>query len=226
MDDKLKIITYNVKGLKGPEKRSKVMKWLKQKQGDIILIQESHFEEKDRGKWKNDWDGEIISSQGSNQARGVCILLHRDLKNSVKHTFSDDEGRWVIIVIDIKNVLYCVANYYGPNLDHTIHLGKMLEKIKELDINKVVIGGDFNFVYNVDLDKNGGNRHTNTKCRNTMLDWQQNQDARDIWRERNPNRKQYTWTSSSKPRIQCRLDHIIVTQPLSGMVTDTKISPG
>jgi exonuclease III len=226
MDDKLKILTYNVKGLKGPEKRSRVLEWLKQKKGDIILIQESHFEESDRTKWKEEWEGEIISSQGTNQARGVCILLSKDLNGSVKQTFRDSEGRWVMIMIDIKNVSYCIVNYYGPNLDQTTHMEKMLQKINELNTNKVVIGGDFNFVYNVDIDKSGGNRNTNTKCRNTMVNWQQHNDARDIWRERNPNKRQYTWTSSSKPRIQCRLDHLIVTQPLAGLIVDCRISPG
>jgi exonuclease III len=226
MANKIKVITFNVKGLKGPEKRSKVLEWLSQKESDIILIQESHFEESDRDKWRTNWPGKIIASQGTNQSRGVCTLIRKNLDCELKETYRDKEGRWLITVLDIKNVKYCIANYYGPNLDKTEPLTAMLKKLEEVDIDNTILGGDLNFVFNLDLDKSGGNRNTNFKCREVMMKWQKEHDIRDIWRERNPTKRQYTWCSNSKPRIQCRLDHLIISQQLSGIVSEVRITPG
>jgi exonuclease III len=226
MEDKLKIISFNVKGMKGPEKRAKVLEWLSQKKADVVLKQESHFEEVDRTKWEGGWNGSIYASQGANNARGVCTLINARLNFEFVKTYKDADGRWLIVVVKIKDQEYCISNYYGPNLDKTEVMEQMLSKIDELDIGRSIVGGDFNFVYNVEIDKSGGNKSTNTKCRDAMLSWQGKHDCRDIWRERNPHKRQYTWISNTKPRIQCRLDHILIPQQLAGLVCEAKISPG
>ena len=41
--DKLKILTYNVKGLRCKHKRGKILTWLKDIEFDILAIQESHY---------------------------------------------------------------------------------------------------------------------------------------------------------------------------------------
>ena len=67
--DRLKILSFNAKGLKTEPKRSKVIHWLKEKKCDIIALQESHFIEIDRDRWEASWGGTILASAGEYNKR-------------------------------------------------------------------------------------------------------------------------------------------------------------
>ena len=115
--DKLKILSYNCKGLKMGNKRRKVLQWANSIKFDILALQESHFEDCDRDKWEADWDGFIYSSCGSNNSRGVTILIRKELNCIIEHKDKDDEGRWAIIKFKALETNYTLASYYGPNSD-------------------------------------------------------------------------------------------------------------
>ncbi|KAJ8019199.1 hypothetical protein HOLleu_42371 [Holothuria leucospilota] len=68
------------------------------------------------------------------------------------------------------------------------------------------LGGDLNFVFNLDLDKKGGNRRTNFKAREKCLDLMGAYDLVDVWRDKNRCVKNFTWSSNIIPGIHCRLD--------------------
>jgi exonuclease III len=226
MDNMLKIFTFNTKGLKGPKKRERVLTWLKNKDADLILMQESHFQHEDKDNWEDKWKGKIYNSPGTNNSRGVSLLIKNELSHKLLDKWMDKEGRWLICLIDINNQKYCIANYYGPNTDDTGPLIELLDKIDNIDSDITILGGDFNFVYDTNLDKLGGTNSTNKKCRDMMLNWQLNNNMVDIWRMRNPGIRKYTWTSNSKPRIHCRLDHILIDHDTSKLVAKSNIIPG
>jgi exonuclease III len=226
MNEHLKIITYNCKGLKGPIKRENVLIWLKKKNSDVILLQESHYEEIDHDDWKKHWGGEVISSTGKNNARGVTILLNEKLDYKLTETHRDKEGRWIVVVLEIHGVVYTIVNYYGPNKDDVVHLDNLTKKLEEVPTNNIILGGDFNFVYNVEIDKLGGNPTTNTKCRDKLLNWQREENIVDAWRMRHPRQKEFTWSSNTKPKIYCRLDHILINQHLMNLVRKSSIEIG
>ncbi|KAJ8047357.1 hypothetical protein HOLleu_06338 [Holothuria leucospilota] len=51
-------------------------------------------------------------------------------------------------------------------------------------------------------------------------------DLVDIWRERNPFDKNFTWSSNVTPGIHCRLDYFLISRHASPAVTDNVFSPG
>jgi exonuclease III len=226
MDNKLKIVSFNAKGLKGQKKREKVLHWLSNKDADIILLQESHYNDQDKNAWKGIWKGDIYSSAGTSRSRGVTTLIRKSLPYKKLKEEKDLHGRWLLLSLEIDDVHYDIFNYYGPNLDETIHLEEMLNQVDMDNIGNTIIGGDFNFVYNLDIDKLGGNRTTNTKCRDKMINWQKANNLIDAWRDRNPSLQKFTWTSNNKPKIHCRLDHILIHESHLGHITDTSIKPG
>jgi exonuclease III len=225
MANGIKVMSYNVKGLKGQEKRQKVMTWLCEKKPDIIMIQESHYEEKHRKEWKDTWKGEIYASEGRGNSRGVCTLFKQGFHHKLQEEHKDKQGRWLILLVSINNENFCVANYYGPNQDDTTHLGNMLKKIDSMNFDHLIIGGDLNFVFNIKLDKLGGNNSTNEKCRNMMKRWMEKSGTIDCWRTLHPNEKQYTWVSNTLPRVHCRLDHLLISQELQRQITNCTINP-
>ena len=184
--DKIKIISYNAKGLKTSGKRSRVLNWISKKNFDVLALQESHFEDTDMNDWKEHWKGEIISSCGTNDSRGVTFLIPEHLDFELIRKEKDNEGRWIVIEAMIKGTKYCIANYYGPNRDHPHHAEAMLNMVKKFDNLKTIICGDFNFVFNVKLDKCGGNPTTKPQCRKVFLDWMEDKNFQDIWRVKKP----------------------------------------
>ena len=88
------------------------------------------------------------------------------------------------------------------------------------------IGGDFNTVINSDLDKFGGLKGTHQKCRDRIKACIENYDLVDAWRILNPNSRQYTWHSSSKPVIFSRLDYFLVSNSFLNQISKCTIQPG
>jgi exonuclease III len=216
----------NVKGLKGEGKRRKVIKWATRKNFDIMTMQETHFEEKDKNDWKEIWDGTLIYSSGSNRSRGVITLINKNTEHEIISEYQDNEGRWTVIKLKIYNMILTLANFYGPNEDEPIHLTNMLEKIEQTESEKIIIVGDFNFVQNVNLDKFGGLKKTNFKCQKVGLEWMATNNISDIWRLKNPNSRKYTWISNSTPKIMSRLDYFLLSDNLQGCYEKADIIPG
>ncbi|KAJ8025020.1 hypothetical protein HOLleu_35107 [Holothuria leucospilota] len=86
--------------------------------------------------------------------------------------------------------------------------------------------GDFNFVFNLELDKKGGNSNTNFKARAECLALMTSHHLLDIWRERNPCLKYFTWSSNITPGIHCRLDFFLVAKHLCHAISNVSFSPG
>ena len=223
---KLKIISFNTQGLKSPNKRKKVLNWATRKHFDIMAIQESHYIPEDKESWEETWKGRILSSAGCNNSRGVTFLLAANLEHQLEGTYRDTEGRWIILDIIIQNTRFTIANYYGPNDDNPIHVINMIGKIEELSNSHTILCGDFNFVFDINKDKLNGNHTTNFKCRNTVSSWMTEANIQDIWRIKNPNKRQYTWTSNTKPPIMCRLDFFLVSGNINGHYKNCDIVPG
>ncbi|RMX56506.1 hypothetical protein pdam_00023897, partial [Pocillopora damicornis] len=76
----------------------------------------------------------------------------------------------------------------------------------------IIIGGDFNLVLNLHIDKKGGLARTHTESVKTS-------------KVLNPDNLRYTWRRK-RPEIQCRLDFFLVTQSLMCNVKSTNIATG
>ena len=90
----------------------------------------------------------------------------------------------------------------------------------------IVVAGDLNLVFNLDLDKKGGNRRTNFKAREKCLELMGACDLFDVWRDRNPCVKNFTWSSNVTPGIHCRLDYFLLSRYLQPFVTNIEFAPG
>ena len=90
--DNLKLLSFNAKGLKGDTKRPQVMNWLKDQSFDILALQETPFEECQREKWEEIWDGKLIGSVGSNTSRGVCLLINKNLNFTINYEVKKVDG--------------------------------------------------------------------------------------------------------------------------------------
>jgi exonuclease III len=224
--DKFTCITYNAKGLKDPKKREGVFYWLKKKKVDLICIQEAHCEEQHMKTWEEEWGGNIYASYGTGGSKGVCIMIGEGSNLSTELIATDKEGRYVIIKAKLGEHSIKIGGYYGPNKDDPTTLNIIQEILDETMAEHTILMGDFNFTMDVTIDKKGGTNNNHTKCRNSLVDWMEENDLCEVWRARNPEKRMYTWRSNTKPPIFCRLDFFIVSPSISNGCNICTIGPG
>ena len=85
-----------------------------------------------------------------------------------------------------------LANLYAPNNDSPEFFADVNNKIYEFENNSLIIGGDFNLVLTVELDKKGGRPVTHEKCRQFVLKMMEDHDIYDVWRREHPTEFGYT----------------------------------
>ena len=78
----------------------------------------------------------------------MCILLAKDLPCKVISTHHDDDGRIILINIELNNVEYSICNIYCPNnvserVTFFRYVNNFVKK-HAVSRNHTLIGGDFN----------------------------------------------------------------------------------
>ena len=88
-----------------------------------------------------------------------------------------------------------------------------------------IIEGDFNFVIDPEVDSFNYAREYNMNAKQVFLNYTNENDLVDIWRERNPYKLEYTW-SRNNPLKRGRLDMLFVNINLISFITESIIEPG
>ena len=83
--------------------------------------------------------------------------------------------------------------------------------MRDFQCNDMIIGGDFNLVLDIDIDKMGGLAKTHTIAVKVIKDHMTELDLVDVWRLLNPDGCRFTWCRQ-KPENHCRLDFFLVSQ--------------
>ena len=182
-------------------------------------------------KWKTcgkkQWKGKMFFSHGTNDSRGVLILVKRlDFKlQSVK---VDSEGCYILLEALIQDSPFVLLNIYAPNTstEQCEFFKKIAEELKSsvtLSDSSLVVGGDFNVIFDQDLDGSGGVKKTKNSVK-ILEDICLEQDLIDIWRVRNPTEKRFTWRQKTPIIIiQRRLDFWLVNDGLQDDIVSADI---
>ena len=92
------------------------------------------------------------------------------------------------------------------------------------NLNEIIMGGDWNVVRDIELDKMGGNCYIKQKSVDFIETLIDKFNLNDSWRIKNPNTKRYSWRQSH-PLIQCRLDFWLISDSLYDKIVDIDIKP-
>ena len=102
-----------------------------------------------------------------------------------------------------------------------ISIIKSIDKDHECEI---VLGGDFNFIFNTELESDGGNPKLKLSSIATFNSLSNEFSLVDVWRVRNPDKKCYTFRQPM-PLIQRRLDFFFISDSLQENVEKVDIIP-
>ena len=218
-----KIATLNIKGLRDKSKVSLLSVFLLNHFVDILFLQETHLLDKKEGLNIADTLGfEGFWSHGGFHSRGVGLLINRKSDFSVS-TFANDEDGRIIAVNGVKdNVKFRFINIYAPNNGQErreFFCG--LERFLSGNRN-IVLGGDFNFVENVFLDKIGGDAAAGSAGSSEFLDLKRNFLLEDALRQKYPLKWEFTFSGQN---VFTRLDRFYVNFDFISFVRSVAVLP-
>ena len=221
---RINFISNNVKGLQCTNKRLKLIKYFKDKivSNGFLFLQETHSTVNDEIKWKDDFKGEVFYSHSKSNSFGVLICFIGSKKVFIRNKLSDNDGRILILDVDIDDENVILINLYNPNteaeqLKTLSKLTEMLTKLHLTQNNNIICTGDFNLFFNVKLESYGGNPVFKKRSVRKIVELKETYNLTDIWRIRNPKAKQWF--------LQRRLDYFFISNTVQEFILDTDIIP-
>lgn len=222
----LRILSCNVQGLQGAEKRSDVFEYIKSKDFDIYCLQDTHFLHENEAGIIDQWgNSKTVFSNFKSNSRGVAILFNKNTDLKIHKNVADNNGNFIIIDITIYNQRFTLVNLYGPNSDSPNFFSQISEHIDDIGNTDTIICGDYNCVLNPDLDYYNYKGINNAKARNTVLEIINEKYLIDPFRENYPTKKKFTWRKKN-PCKQARLDYFLISESLRQFVKKADIESG
>ena len=225
MEDTLKIISLNCRGLANDFKRRDTLNFLREKKPDIILLQDIHIGENNANRIILEWGFEGFISPGSSRSRGVAILFNNTFSYKINQVKKCPDGNYVLAKVSFLNRTVAVGSIYGPNEDNPEFYKELFKEVQSMECDEILLGGDWNLVMDPSLDYVSYSKINNKKARQTLLDEIQNFELVDIWRTQHCDARNYTW-STDKKRKRARLDYFLTSEGIANITTESNISLG
>lgn len=153
MGQPIRFLSWNVRGMGNPAKRSMVFSHLKRLNSDIVFLQETHLRLKDHYRLRSPWTGQIYHSNFNSKARGVAIMFNKRIQFQSTDVIADKDGRYIIVAGTLMQTKVVLVNVYAPNFDGVSFSNRLLGNIPHLNTHLLIFGGDLNCVFDPGLDR-------------------------------------------------------------------------
>jgi exodeoxyribonuclease-3 len=237
----MKIITWNVNGIRAIWKKEELQNLIKSEKPDILGIQETKAEVEQLTDETKNHEGYYTFFESSTMRKGYSGVGLFTKTQPVKVTgtmgaknFLDNEGRTLVAEYE----KFYLINCYWPNggkspehfqykleyYKHFLDLARKLEKKKP-----VIFMGDVNATRtDIDLARPKENiGHVGCTPEERALLKKFSDNFIDVWREKNPEKQEYTWwdmKSGARARnIGWRIDYIFISKVLDKKVKRIEI---
>ena len=120
--------------------------------------------------------------------------------------------------LKVNNKEITIINIYGHNKDDSAIFDTLTNFIINNEEKTFIIGGDYNTVIDPNIDERNGKTETHKTCRRKIKQIMEAFNLRDIWRDKHPTLRQFTWHSSHRPPNLCRLDYFLISDNVANSV--------
>ena len=95
---------------------------------------------------------------------GVIILFNNNFAFHISRTYCDPGGRFIVCGMTTNAEQLTLINVYAPNDENPTFFNCVFEHLHDLNCKEtIMIGGDYNLVLDVEIDKKGGLAKTHKK---------------------------------------------------------------
>ena len=219
--------SFNVNGINNTQKRKDVFNYLRESKLDIYFLQETHLKEQLENYIRASWGYELWLSGNETNKNGVAILFQPTFEYKLHDIKKDPNGCFILMDIELLNKRVTLVNVYGPSAgDNPEFFSKIHKLIDEIGNEKIIIGGDFNCIQDMEKDsRNYVQINNRPRTRKKIKDLMTDNDLVDIFRELYPDKKSFTWRRFNTTK-QGRLDYFLISTELTSDVKGCLIRPG
>ena len=154
----------------------------------------------------------------------MLIAIYSSLNICVKNKVHGSDGRVLILDTAINSSDYLRINFYNGNTEReqltTIkNPNNLLKDFKDFHDKKVIFAGDFNLIFDKNLESAGGSPLLKKHSLSDIIKLNENFNLCDIWTVHNPHKKLFTFRQKLFTGIiQQRLDYIFGSNSLQESV--------
>ena len=226
MKSNLHICSLNCQGLGNKDKRLRVYEWMKYQKCDILYTQETHFDKNVHKQYKNEYTGTIYSNFGTSKSRGVSILFDSSVEHKIIDEHKDQEGRIILLNIEMYDSIYSFINIYAPNdeKNRNSFFKKVNNIIDKHSLGLLVIGGDMNNTL-TEKDRKSKSQNKKPKIVYYLKQLIKKHKLSDIWRELHPGLRQFTWRRKNNNNESSRIDYFLICPNLRPKIFTSDIRP-
>ncbi len=215
----LRFISWNIRGMGNPVKRSKVFTHLKRLNSDIVFLQETHLRIKDHHRLHCPWVSQVFHSNFNSKARGVAILINKKVQFSSTDVIADRNGRYLIVAGTLMQKKILLVNVYAPNFDDVEFANRLLGNIPFLNTHLLILGGDLNCVLDPVLDRSNPRNLIQSAMSKTFSYFMKQNGLIDPWRFRNPSIKKFSFFPVHQSFS--RIDYFFIDSTLNSCVNSS-----
>lgn len=189
------------------------------------MLQETHSILEDEHKWQKEWGGKMWLCHGSSQSKGVAVLLNKSSSLEIIQVTQALEGRFIMVEVSIEESNFIIANLYAPNEDNAEFFVKAFEIIDRKENPNMMMVGDFNTALDPIKDSRCvTDQHKNKRA--AILSYMEKNNLVDVWRNKNPDKFQYSWKRDRLALVLSRIDYFLVSESLCNRVIKAEMQPG
>uniref|UniRef100_H2ZZS5 exodeoxyribonuclease III n=1 Tax=Latimeria chalumnae TaxID=7897 RepID=H2ZZS5_LATCH len=185
------IVSINLSGINHPTKRKRILSFLKSHQVHVAMLQETHLTQLEHDKLRRDWVEQCFYSSFSSKARGVAILIHKNLPFQCLSQVMDPAGRFVVVHGRWGAKPITFASMYAPNIDDPLVLQNFFLQLAKFP-SPWVIGGDFNCPLITVIGRFSPVQVTQTLMAKTILASVKEYSLVDFWRHLHSTAREYS----------------------------------
>lgn len=158
--------------------------------------------------------------------QGCCNFVQKNFGFSLINTKPDAEGRVLEVRIKHEDTELTLLNIYAPNQDTPSFFREHFRNLTQLNPKEIIVAFDFNLVLDVQMDKEGGRKHTHFNSQKVLKAYMEELNLIDIWRLKHLDEKIFTWQSKrGNENIKVRLDYFLISDTLVQSVNKAEIKP-
>ena len=151
-------------------------------------------------------------------------MLRKKLQYRIISSHSDDNGRLILLNLEISKKQFTIVNVYAPNdvNERIIFFRRVHSFIDTYAINEgnLIVGGDFNCVLSGD-DRMSGKMDKSTEALKNVL---VKLNVVDIWRYLHPDSKDFTYCDPSSSMRNSRIDLLLCSDKIKAKCLKSTIS--
>uniref|UniRef100_A0A8C5MVH8 Reverse transcriptase domain-containing protein n=1 Tax=Leptobrachium leishanense TaxID=445787 RepID=A0A8C5MVH8_9ANUR len=206
----LHLLSYNVRGLNVPEKRSRLLRDLRASRVSIAFLQETHFRAGSAPSLRDTYfPTGFFSNFSQSKSRGVAILISKEVPFVVDATMEDEGGRFLFVRGSILDSMYTFASIYLPNKKQHSCLSRILKALDEFQQGTTIIAGDFNVALDPLVDSSTCNSTTPAHVLRSIRRTLHDRRLVDVWRALHPTERDYSYFSQVH-RTHTRIDYFFM----------------